>query len=101
MFGFYGHKLGNFELKLPALISKFSYLCQQDANFAREGFAKIVEVFGRSAVVVRIWAAFIGGHVLRVCGDGLKWGLGLWPSEKCSGAWRQWAWDTRGNNSTA
>lgn len=79
MFGFNGHKLGNFELKLPALIPKLSYLCQQDANFARKGFAKIVEVFGRSAVVVGIWAAFIGGHALKVCGDGLNgdWDYGF------------------------
>lgn len=36
---------------------------------------KLVISLGRSAVVVRVWAAFIGGHALRVCGDGLKWGL--------------------------
>lgn len=79
MFGFNSHKLGNFELKLPALIPKFSYLCQQDANFARKGFAKIVEVFGRSAVVVGIWAALIGGHTLKVCSDGLSedWDYGF------------------------
>jgi hypothetical protein len=39
-------KGGCVQLKLPALIPKFSYLCQQDANFARKGFAKIVEVSG-------------------------------------------------------
>lgn len=39
-------KGGCVQLKLPALISKFSNLCQQDANLARKGFAKIVEVSG-------------------------------------------------------
>lgn len=28
VFGFHGHKFGNFKLKLPALISELSYLCQ-------------------------------------------------------------------------
>jgi hypothetical protein len=34
---------------------------------------------GRSAVVVGIWAALIGGHTLKVCSDGLSedWDYGF------------------------
>jgi len=45
--GLYGHQLGDLVLQCPALISEFPDLLEEDAYFACEGFAEVVQVFGR------------------------------------------------------